>query len=238
MNCKIVGYEFKTLEVKLSPGEDFYGEAGSMVYIEDGISRSLNVVKTKKSFARYFSGESIFLIHYKNNSFCEKKLLLSSGLLGLHPIKLIKGYPILLRCGGYVASTNNVDIGLSIRGYGLKAGMSFQRIEGDATIFVETAGTPIEIDLKIGEGIEVDENHIIALSGFDPNSISSKWQVRNIFHGEGLSTSFIEGPGRVIISPSPLSNTKDPVQNLWGCLWTLMFFAIIMGISFISVLMR
>lgn len=73
MNCKIVGYEFKTLEVRLSPGEDFYGEVGSMVCIEDGIVRSLNVVKTKKSFARYLSGESIFIVHYKNNSFCEKK---------------------------------------------------------------------------------------------------------------------------------------------------------------------
>lgn len=156
--------------------------------------------------------------------------------MGLHPIKLIKGYPILLRCGGYVASINNVDIGLSIQGFGLKAGMSFQRIEGDATIFVETAGTPIEIDLKIGESIEVDENHIIALSGFDQNSISSKWQIKNIFHGEGLSTSFIRGPGRLIISPSPLPNTKDPVQKLWGCFFALLFFTIITGISLILVL--
>ena len=233
MNCKIVGYEFKTLEVKLSPGEDFYGEAGSMVYMEDGIERSLDVVKVKKSFARSFSGESIFIVHYKNNSFCEKKLLLSSGLLGLHPIKLTKGSPILLRCGGYVASTSKVDIGLRIQGFSLKAGMSFQRVEGDATIFVETVGTPVELDLKAGERIEADENHIIGLSGFEQNSIASKWQIRNLFHGEGISTNFIEGPGKVIISPSPLPNAKDPVQKYWGCLFTILIYAAIFGFAII-----
>ena len=31
MNCKIVGYEYKTLEVTLSPGESFYAERGSIV---------------------------------------------------------------------------------------------------------------------------------------------------------------------------------------------------------------
>ena len=28
MNCKIVGYEYKTLEVTLSPGESSYAERG------------------------------------------------------------------------------------------------------------------------------------------------------------------------------------------------------------------
>lgn len=229
MNCKIVGYDFKSLEVMLSPGEDFYGEAGSMVYMEDGIERSLDVVKVKKSIARYFSGESVFIIHFKNTSAAPKKILLSSGLLGLHSIKLKKSAPILLRCGGYVASTNKVDIGLKIQGFGLKSGMSFQRIEGDATIFDETAGTPLDLELKQGEKIEVDENHIIALYDFDRNNVTSKWQVRNLFHGEGLATNYIEGPCKIILSPSPLLNAKDPVQKFWGCLFLLVFYAIIFG---------
>lgn len=92
MNCKIVGYEFKTLEVTLSPGEDFYGEVGSMVYMEEGIDRSL---------------------------------------------------------------------------------------------------------------------------------------------GEGLSTNFIEGPGKIIISPSPLPNVKDPVSKFWGCFIVILFYAVIFGIAFL-----
>lgn len=233
MNCKIVGYEFKTLEIVLKPGEDFYGEAGSMVYMEAGIERSLDVVKVRKSFARYFSGESIFIIHYHNASTSTRKLLLSSGLLGLHPIRLTKEHPILLRCGGYVASTSKIDMGLKIQGFGLKSGMSFQRITGDSTVFVETAGTPIEIDLKQGERMEVDENHIIALHDFGMNSVSSKWQVRNLFHGEGLSTNFIEGPGKITLSPSPLPNAKDPVAKAWGCLIAVLIYLFIFVIFFL-----
>ena len=39
MNCKIVGYEYKTLEVVLSPGESFYAERGSIVYVDEALQR-------------------------------------------------------------------------------------------------------------------------------------------------------------------------------------------------------
>ena len=39
MNCKIVGYEYKTLEVMLSPGESFYAERGSIVYVDEALQR-------------------------------------------------------------------------------------------------------------------------------------------------------------------------------------------------------
>lgn len=39
MNCKIVGYEYKTLEVTLSPGESFYAERGSIVHVDEALQR-------------------------------------------------------------------------------------------------------------------------------------------------------------------------------------------------------
>ena len=41
MNCKIVGYEFKSLEVILAPGETFYGERRSIVYVDAAIQREV-----------------------------------------------------------------------------------------------------------------------------------------------------------------------------------------------------
>ena len=41
MNCKIVGYEYKTLEVTLSPGESFYAERGSIVYVDEALQREV-----------------------------------------------------------------------------------------------------------------------------------------------------------------------------------------------------
>ena len=39
MNCKIIGYEYKTLEVTLAPGESFYAERGSIVYVDVELQR-------------------------------------------------------------------------------------------------------------------------------------------------------------------------------------------------------
>ena len=41
MNCKIVGYEYKTLEVTLAPGESFYAERGSIVYVDEALQRDV-----------------------------------------------------------------------------------------------------------------------------------------------------------------------------------------------------
>lgn len=44
MNCKIVGYEFKTLEVTLLPKEAFYAERGSIVYADNGLQRDVDLI--------------------------------------------------------------------------------------------------------------------------------------------------------------------------------------------------
>lgn len=41
MNCKIIGYEFKTLEVTLASGESFYAERGSVVYTDEALQRDV-----------------------------------------------------------------------------------------------------------------------------------------------------------------------------------------------------
>ena len=48
MNCKIVGYEYKILEVQLSPGESFYAERGSIVYVEEGLQRKWNSMEATR----------------------------------------------------------------------------------------------------------------------------------------------------------------------------------------------
>ncbi len=41
MNCKLVGQFVQHLEVTLSPGENFYAEKGSVIYLEAGIEKNL-----------------------------------------------------------------------------------------------------------------------------------------------------------------------------------------------------
>ena len=97
MNCKIIGYEFKTLEVTLASGESFYAERGSIVYTDEALQRDVEfnndggsglgsilggVVKSA------LSGESILIIRFSNPTNTDKKLVLSGSCCALVPIKL------------------------------------------------------------------------------------------------------------------------------------------------------
>lgn len=75
MNCKIVGYEYKTLEVTLSPGESFYAERGSIVYVDEALQRDVEFNGSGSSnsglgsllggvLKSALSGESILIIRF------------------------------------------------------------------------------------------------------------------------------------------------------------------------------
>lgn len=213
MNCKIVGYEFKTLEVILSPSESFYAERGSIVYVEDGLQRDVEfnggssggigdiiggVLKSK------LSGESLLIIRFFNPTSQPKKMVLSGSECSLLPIKL-QGENLICHRGHYVASTNKVHLTLNLNLQGVLGGIGFfQKVDGNATVFLDSLGSPLEKDLSNCETIEVDENHIIALHGFDNSRIQAGWSIGNVLRGEGLSLMKLIGPGKVYISPLPM----------------------------------
>lgn len=213
MNCKIIGYEFKTLEVLLAPGESFYAERGSIVYTDEALQRDVEfnnnggfgfgsilggVVKSA------LSGESILIIRFSNMTNSERKMVLSGSCCALVPIKL-QGENLICRRGHYVASTNKVLLNLNMNLQGLLGGIGlFQKIEGSATVFLDSLGSPIEKILNRGETIEVDENHIVALQGFSTSQIQAGWSVGNVLRGEGVSLMKVTGPGKLYLSPLPI----------------------------------
>lgn len=220
MNCKIVGYEYKTLEVTLSPGESFYAERGSIVYVDEALQRDAewnggdsanglgNLIRGVLRSA--LSGESILIIHFYNPTNTDKKMVLSGRMCSLVPIRL-QGEYMICRRGHYVASTNKVKLNLNLNWEGLLGGVGlFQKVDGNATVFLDSLGSPIEKILSSGETIEVDENHIVALQGFQTSSqIQAGWSFGNVLKGEGLSLMKLIGPGKVYLSPIPIINSKQ-----------------------------
>lgn len=212
MNCKFVGYEFKTLEVSLAPREEFYAERGSIVYVEESLQREVEFANGGTGLGTIIggvvksalSGESILIIRFSNPTNTEKKLVLSGSSCALLPVKL-QGENLICRRGHYVASTGRVSLNLNLNLQGLLGGIGlFQKIEGNATVFLNSLGNPIEKQLRNGETIEVDENHIIALHGFSSSQIQAGWSVGNVLRGEGLSLMKITGPGKIYLSPLPI----------------------------------
>lgn len=204
MNCKLVGQYIQTLEVTLEPNEEFYCEKGSLIYLENGIGkdRVLNGNSLGKLFGAKLSGESIFILRIFNMSPMTRKFCIGSNY-GLLPIKL-NGETLICRKGVYVASNNRVDIDTKLSIAGLTGGMGLvlQKIRGNSTVFLDTEGTPMTINLNVGETIEVDEDHIIAIQNIPENRLQANWSLGNLLGGEGLSMLMITGPGTVYLSPA------------------------------------
>ena len=131
-----------------------------------------------------------------------RKVVIGSRF-GLLPVK-INGETMICHRGVYVGSNNRVNVTTKLSIAGLTGGMGLllQKIQGSSTIFLDTKGTPITINLQYGETIEVDEDHIIALLNIAENQMQSNWSLGNLLGGEGLSMMRVTGPGTVYLSPS------------------------------------
>lgn len=204
MNCKLVGQFVQHLEVILSPGEEFYTEKGTLIYLEAGIEKELsfNGSGLGRLIGAKLSGESIFILRLFNVSNMDRKLVIGSRF-GILPVKL-NGESMICHRGVYVGSNNKVNITTKLSLAGLTGGMGMllQKIQGNSTVFLDTKGTPITIALRPGETIEVDEDHIIALLNIADHQMRSNWSLGNMLSGEGLSMMRITGPGTVYLSPS------------------------------------
>ena len=203
MNCKLVGQFIQHLEVTLEPGEDFFTEKGSVIYLDCGIEKELsfNGSSLGRIIGAKLSGEKLFILRLYNTTRLPRKVVLGSNY-GILPVK-INGETLICHRGVYIGSNNKVNVTskLSIAGLAGGMGLVLQKIQGNSTVFLDTNGTPITITLQHGETLEVDEDHIIALQNISENQLTSNWSLSNLLGGEGLSMMRISGPGTVYLSP-------------------------------------
>ena len=203
MNCKLIGQFVQHLEVTLEPGEDFFAEKGSVIYLENGVQKELssNGSGHGRIIGAKLSGESLFILRLYNSTNVPRKVAIGSRF-GILPVKL-NGETMICHRGVYVGSNNRVNVSTKLSIAGLTGGMGLllQKIQGTSTVFLDTKGTPVTINLQYGETIEVDEDHIIALVNIHEGQMQSNWSLGNLLGGEGLSMMRVTGPGTVYLSP-------------------------------------
>jgi uncharacterized protein (AIM24 family) len=210
MNCKIIGYDLKSLEVELQPSERFFCEKGAIIYHDGGIEK--NVKLLNKGIAdmlkRKLSGESIFLVELTNRSHKPQKLMIA-GKMGLLPMDL-KQFPrgILCRKGYYVASTFEVDIDFSLNLSSLISGtgLIMQKISGDGTVFLDSFGSAILLDVACNDTVFVDEKSFICMDANAQNQMTSSFSGKGLLGGEGLTMFRIQGPAKVYVNSVNTTN--------------------------------
>lgn len=205
MNAKVIGYDLKSLQVELAPGEQFYCERGGLIYFDDGISASPEVLGSGGIgglLKRAVSGESIIQLTLRNNSSETKKLMLA-GRSGMQPVDLRQtGGGVICRAGYYIASSSKVDFDfkLSLGSFIGGTGPVMQKIRGACTVFLDSLGTAIRLDLKTGQGINVDEKSFVCASIDMESRLTSNYSLRGHVGGEGFNMFHITGPGTVYLN--------------------------------------
>ncbi len=221
----IRGAEMQFVEVTLDPGESAIAEAGTMMYMTQGIQMETifgDGSRPKTGIAdalfsagkRILTGESLFMTVFSNASpGGRERVAFAAPYAGkIISIDLSKiGGEIVCQKDSFLCAAKGVAIAIAFQkrlGVGLFGGEGFimQRLNGDGMCFVHAGGTIQEYTLAAGETLRVDTGCIVALQPSVNYDIQFVGKIKTaIFGGEGLFFATLTGPGRVWLQSLPLS---------------------------------
>lgn len=180
IDYQIVGDDLQFVEIELDPGEAAVGEAGAMMYMEDGISmdtlfgdgseqQSGLMGKLFGAGKRLLTGESLFTTVFVNQGQGKKRVAFAAASPGkIIPIHLRElGGTLLAQKDAFLCAAKGVSLGIAFQrrlGAGLFGGEGFilQKLEGDGYVFLHAGGTLVEKQLKAGEVLRVDTGCVVA----------------------------------------------------------------------------
>ena len=224
VDYEIFGDDLQYVEVELDPGEAAVGEAGGMMYMDDGIQMetifgdgsrqsSTFMAALVGAGTRLLTGESIFMTVFSNQGQGKKRVAFAAPYPGkIIPVKLSDlGGELIAQKDSFLCAAKGVSLGIAFQkrlGAGFFGGEGFimERLNGDGWCFLNAGGTIKERMLAPGEIIRVDTGCIV---GFTPQvdyDIERVGGVKSmLFGGEGLFFATLRGPGKVWLQSLPLS---------------------------------
>lgn len=232
IDYKIIGDDIQLVEVELDANETVIAEAGSMVYMEEGIAFETRMGdgtepnqsllgKLFQAGTRLLTGESLFLTHFTQRGFGKAKVAFSAPYPGtIIPVDLkkIRGSLIVQKDGFLCAAMGTkMTIHFNQRfGTGLVGGEGFilQKLTGDGLAFIHAGGTVIEKTL-LNQTLRIDTGCIVAFEeGIDFN-VERAGNLRSmIFGGEGIFLATLRGTGRIWIQSMPIRKLVDALSPM------------------------
>ncbi|KAB7731464.1 TIGR00266 family protein [Rudanella paleaurantiibacter] len=224
IDYKIIGEDIQIVEIELDPNETVIAEAGSMLFMEDGIQFETKMGdgsqptqglmgKLLQAGSRLITGESLFMTHFTNRAGIKRKLAFAAPYPGtVMPINLanIYGNSLIVQKDGFLCAAMGTRMSIHFNqrlGSGFFGGEGFimQKLQGDGMAFVHAGGVVIERQLN-NETLRVDTGCVVA---FEPQvhfDIQRSGGLKSmIFGGEGLFLATLSGTGRVWIQSMPIS---------------------------------
>lgn len=229
VDYEIFGNEMQYVEVELDPGEAAIGEAGAMMYMQDGIE--MDTVfgdgsqqggffgKVLGAGKRLLTGEGLFTTIFHNEGRAKRRVAFASPYPGkIIPVQLSAiGGTLICQKDSFLCAAKGVALGIAFQkrlGVGLFGGEGFimQKLEGDGMAFVHAGGTLKELVLAPGESLRVDTGCVVAFQPTVDFDIQYVGKVKSaIFGGEGLFFATLTGPGKIWLQSLPLSRLANRI---------------------------
>ena len=232
IDYKIHGDDMQVVSIELDPNETVIAEAGSMNWMDSGISFEAKMGDGTepdsgimgKLFSvgkRVLTGESIFLTHFTNIESGKKEVAFAApypGSIIAVDLKDVNG-EILCQKDAFLCAAmgTNVSIAFNKRiGAGFFGGEGFilQKLKGNGLAFLHAGGTVVKKELN-NQTLLIDTGCIVAFSTGLDYSIERAGNLKSmIFGGEGLFLATVKGTGTVYLQSLPFSRMADRIlQN-------------------------
>lgn len=232
IDYEIIGDDLQFVEVELDPGEAAVGEAGAMMYMQDGVSMDTVfgdgsaqeggwMGKLFGAGKRPLTGESMFTTVFVNEGQGKKRVAFAAASPGkIVPVHLRElGGALLAQKDAFLCAAKGVSLGIAFQrrlGAGLFGGEGFilQKLEGDGYVFLHAGGALVEKQLKAGEVLRVDTGCVVAFQPSVDFDIEYVGKLKSaLFGGEGLFFATLTGPGHVWLQSLPFSRLADRILS-------------------------
>ena len=232
VDYQILGDDMQFVKIELDPGEAALGEAGAMMYLEDGIEMQTIfgdgtqqggglMEKLLGAGKRLLVGESLFMTVFHNTANGKRRAAFAAPYPGkIVPVHLAEiGGELIAQKDSFLAAAKGVSIGIAFQkklGVGLFGGEGFimERLQGDGLCFVHAGGTVHPFELAAGETMRVDTGCLVALLPSVRYDIEFVGKVKTaLFGGEGLFFATLTGPGKVWLQSLPFSRLAGRILS-------------------------
>ncbi|OYT92664.1 MAG: TIGR00266 family protein [Burkholderiales bacterium PBB3] len=230
VDYEIFGSEMQYVEVELDPGEAAVGEAGVMMYMQDGIQMDTIFGdgsaqqggffgKLMGAGKRLITGEGLFTTVFHNEASGKRRVAFAAPYPGkIVPVDLSQlGGTLICQKDSFLCAAKGVSLGIAFQkklGVGLFGGEGFimQKLEGDGMAFVHAGGTLMERTLAPGETLRVDTGCVVAFQPSVDFDIQFVGKIKSaLFGGEGLFFATLRGPGKVWLQSLPMSRLANRI---------------------------
>lgn len=248
IDYKIFGGDIQFVEIELDPGETVIAEAGTMVYMEQGIGFEVKMGdgstpnqglmgKLLSAGSRLITGESLFITHFTNQGYGKSRVAFAAPYPGtIIPVDLSQiRNNLVVQKDGFLCAALGTKLTITLNqkiGSGLLGGEGFilQKLEGDGKAFIHAGGTVIERQLN-NETLRIDTGCIVAYDPVLDFDIETAGSLKSmVFGGEGLFLATIKGTGKVWLQSMPIrkliralspfgGNTRKEANSLLGGLF-------------------